>query len=116
MPSLPAARGRRLLALVCSVLALLAGVDSQVLAQASPGRLFHGSAPSPEDTDDELCDLTAVMAAPRPARRTARPPAPTPHRIVPRPCFALFAAPRPLPAAPVAEQDGRNGIGAPLLC
>jgi hypothetical protein len=120
MTFLSAVRHCRLVAILCALLTLWAGFDSQVLLLASSGSVCPASqTPSPgqEDSDDDDCflDLTGTPAPCRSMWRNARPPSPMLDRQI---AVTKHFSPlqRPMPTTPICEHDFRNGIGAPLLC
>ena len=115
-----ATRSGRLAAFACCLLTLLATFDSLPLLQVtvgSPSPLSQTPAPSQEDDDDDMLDLTGSSAGLRASRRAVRPPsdAVSLRMACPKPC-PLSSHPLKPPALPVRGQDNRNGIGAPLLC
>jgi hypothetical protein len=112
---------RRSVAWVCCALVLLAGIDSQTLSLVMPSSLSAPSplSPSPDDSDDdEMLDLTGVVALPRTSRRESLPPL---GKLLPIRALGIDSSGQSLrllsgPNVPVGEHACRNGLGAPLLC
>jgi len=115
----------RLPAILCCMLTLWSGIDSQAirLLQASSGNTpapFQNPSSSPEDGDDDddyVLDQTEKPVIGRDLRKSMRPSSPSLFCFVPgKSCLLVSARWHRPPTPPVCEYEYHNGIGAYLLC
>jgi hypothetical protein len=120
-----AACRHRLPAIVCCMLTLWSGIDSQVirLLQTSSGNLpapFQNRSSSQEDDDDDddyVLDLTEKPTPGRDQRKSIRPSLSGLFHFAPtESCLSLSDRRRRPSTMPVSEHEYHNGIGAYLLC
>src|SRR5438132_13241599 len=107
----------RLRPLVCCLLTLWAAFDSPVLALTGVAisiPLSQNGAPSQDSDDDEMLDLSELMARQQTARRKVRLPSVTLslRSAFQKPCATLILHRRFPLATLVCEHEYRNGVGA----
>jgi hypothetical protein len=113
----------RLPAILCCVLTLWTGIDSQVIyllqtSSETPPAPFQNPSSSQEDDDDDyVLDQTEKPAPGRDLRRSVRLSSPGLFCFAPaESCLSPYVHRRLSPATPVGEHEYHNGIGAYLLC